>query len=618
MGKLKSLEKPRGNMKAGFLNILIQSFTHRAFWIVFTTGILAVVGLGYFLEQFENHFLATIQINQTRLIVLAAFFIAGIISAYFVVKSQPRMQPRLSGEWYAKGNRYEDVQYKMLLNTISDILFELDHTGNVNFINQQFKTLTKISLDDVIDHDFFNLFPEDQRAKNRERYQKLVEGKMRPYRVKTFIEMYDGASRQVEIAFRLVNKDENGNAHIIGTITDKQNAASAKKAIMEAEQKYKDMFDSAVNGIYQSTPDGKFISVNPALAQILGYDSVEDVIKSVHSIAAQIYVRPEERSIFKNRVDHAGRIMGHETQMYKKDGTKIWVVENARAVMGDDGHLKYYEGSLWDVTERREGEQALEGAKLAAEMSARTKTEFLANMSHELRTPLNAIIGFSEIIKDEIMGPLQIPAYKEYATDIYSSGNNLLRIISEILEVSKIEAGNRPLNEGPVRLSRAVAACLVILKTKIEDARLDVKMDIPDGCPEIIGEELVIKQILLNLVGNAIKFTPAGGHIVIRARLEDYTGRLMLEVIDSGIGMTEEELEKAPQAFWQANADDLARDTSGTGLGLTLVQSLAKMHDAVLELESVKGRGTNARIVFPQKRVLKSAAQTKIQAKPGL
>ncbi len=594
-------------MNSPFLQTLMRCFTHRAFWIVLTAGILTVVALGFFLEQFENRFLATVQINQTRLFILATFFVSALLTAYFMIKAEPRRLSNLSGQWVAQGKKYEDFQYKILLSTISDIVFELDQNGTVVFINDRFNDLTRISLDDVMGHNFFNLFPEEQREKNRERYQKLVNGQLRPYRVKTFTEMYDGSSRQIEVGFRMVNQDENGKSHVVGIITDKQNVAAAKKAVVEAEQKYKDMFDNAVSGIYQSTPDGKFINVNPALAQILGYRSVEDVTKSVHSIATQIYVRPEERAIFKNRIDHDGKVIGFETQMYRKDGSKIWVVENARAVMGDDGYLKYYEGSLWDVTERREGESALKDAKLAAEMSARTKTEFLANMSHELRTPLNAIIGFSEIIKDEIMGPLQVPAYKEYAQDIYSSGNNLLKIISEILEVSKIEAGNRPLNEGPVRMSRAIAACLVILKGKVEDSKLTVDMDLHDDLPELIGEELVIKQMLLNLVGNAIKFTQPGGQITIRARMEDYTSRMLLEVIDTGIGMTPEDLEKATQPFWQANSD-LARDTSGTGLGLTLVQSLAKMHGAVLELESVKGQGTTARVIFPKERILRPAS----------
>ena len=287
---------------------------------------------------------------------------------------------------------------------------------------------------------------------------------------------------------------------------------------------------------------------------------------------------------------------------------KIWVVENARAVAGKDGEIEYYEGSLWDITDRKKTEEELKDAKVVAEMNSRTKTEFLANMSHELRTPLNAIIGFSEILKDEIMGPMGNDSYKEYASDIYNSGNALLKIISEILEVSKIEAGNRELNEGPVKLSRAVAACLVILKGKIEDHNLNVDIDVPEELPELIGEELVIKQILLNLISNAVKFTPANGSIQVKAYLQKPNGYLTVDVIDSGIGMNEEELAKATQPFWQANSS-LARDISGTGLGLTLVRSLAGLHGAKLTLDSQPEKGTTARIVFPKERIVQYATQ---------
>ena len=351
----------------------------------------------------------------------------------------------------------------------------------------------------------------------------------------------------------------------------------------------------------------KFLSVNPALADILGYDDVNDVLNSVHSIASQIYVRPEDRAIFKNMMERDGTVKGFEAQMYRKEGTKIWVVENARAVKNSEGRILYYEGSLWDITERRKTEEELKDAKLIAEMTSRTKTEFLANMSHELRTPLNAIIGFSEIIKDEIMGELAIPAYKEYASDIYSSGNDLLRIISEILEVSKIEAGNRELNEGPVKISRAVGSCLIILKGKIENHQLTVNLELDDGLPEMVGEELVIKQMMLNLISNAVKFTPEHGEIIIKGYVSEKTGNLVIEVVDNGIGMSREEVDKAVQPFWQANSS-LARDTSGTGLGLTLVKSLAGLHDAKLELESEKGKGTIARLIFPESRILRSAA----------
>ena len=582
---------------------LLAAFRHRIFWIILILGAVTAYLFGYYLEEYRK-----VHIHETRLLILLAFFVTAVSTALLFVVTSPGRMTYLSERWISGSGNHADMQYRMLLNSISDIVFELNQDGMVTFINERFRAMTKIPLDDVINHDFFHLFPEGQRDKNRQRFDKFIKGELKPYRVKTHIEMFDGTPRMIEVAFRILNHEEGGLATVIGTMTDKQTVAAAKKAIMAAEQKYKEMFDHAVNGIYHSTPDGKFVNVNPAMARILGYENADDLVRSVHSIATQIYVRPEERAIFKNRIDHQKEIKGYETQMYRKDGSKIWVVENGRAVFDEKGYLRYYEGSIWDVTERIKGQQELEEAKLMAEMTSRTKTDFLANMSHELRTPLNSIIGFSEVLKDEIMGPLGAPDYKEYAADIHKSGNNLLRIISEILEVSKIEAGKRQLNEGPVKVSRAVGACLVILKNKVEENNLKVEMQIPEKLPELIGEELVIKQILLNLVTNAVKFTPSGGQIMIRAYMEYEGARMMLEVTDTGIGMDAEELEKCIQPFWQANSD-LARDTSGTGLGLTLVQSLVKMHEAEFEIESEKGKGTTARIIFPENRVLKSAAR---------
>lgn len=584
------------------------ALTHRVFWICALSGMLTALVLSFYLQRFENRFLIPDHIYLVFLFVFMAFLSAGMLAAFWGNWGD-RRRSQLSAEWIMRGNRLEDIQYKALLNAVSDIIFELNEKGDVVYINKNYTKLTNISVEDFVGQPFFDILPEEQRDENIKRFHRFNERKLKPYRVKAHIEMRDGSYRMVEIAFRILSEGADGKAHAIGTITDREGQKQAEVAVEEAERKYRDIFENAISGIYQTTPDGKFISVNPALAHILGYNDIHEVLNSIHSIASQVYVRPEDRTFFKNKLEREGRVIGFETQMYKKDGTKIWVVESARAVKDkSNGDILYYEGSLWDVTLRRKAEEELKDAKLTAEITSRTKTEFLANMSHELRTPLNAIIGFSEIIKDEIMGPVENLAYKEYASDIYNSGNDLLRIISEILEVSKIEAGNRELNEGPVKLSRAVASCLVILKGKIEDHQLNVALDLPTDLPELVGEELVIKQILLNLMSNAVKFTPPGGEIKIKAYVHS-NQKMMIEIIDTGIGMTAEELEKAMQPFWQANCS-LARDTSGTGLGLTLVQSLARLHGANMQLESEKGKGTTARLIFPEERILKYAPKT--------
>ncbi|MCF8496584.1 MAG: HAMP domain-containing histidine kinase, partial [Alphaproteobacteria bacterium] len=274
----------------------------------------------------------------------------------------------------------------------------------------------------------------------------------------------------------------------------------------------------------------------------------------------------------------------------------------------DGENTLYYEGSLEEITQRKETDLALREAKMHSDLANRAKSEFLANMSHELRTPLNAIIGFSEIIKNEAFGPVQPASYLEYAKDIHQSGERLLAVITEILDISKIDAGERQLNDGIVDLASVIESCLILLGPKIESSRMLVSSDL-DSTPHVIGEELAIKQILMNLLSNAIKFTPAGGHVSISSSREP-DGSLRVSVTDTGVGLDEGEIKKALSPFGQVH-NELSRKNSGTGLGLTLADALARLHGGRLELFSQKGIGTTATFVLPPGRVT-----VKISSKP--
>jgi signal transduction histidine kinase len=315
-------------------------------------------------------------------------------------------------------------------------------------------------------------------------------------------------------------------------------------------------------------------------------------------------VKQEDRQEFVNRLLFEGRISGIETEVYRKDGSRIWIMQNARVVRNEKGAVEYYEGSIYDVTERKHAEEVMRQARIQAEISSRTRMEFLANMSHELRTPLNAVIGFSEIIKDEVMGPLNVPVYKEYAQDIYDSGNYLLKIISEILEVSKIETGNRDLNISNFRIQKALKSCMTIMTTRIEQAGVELTVDLPEDLPELLAEELGFKQVMLNLIGNAIKFTPKGGKVNVNARVAD-TGEMQIDIVDTGIGMNEAEIQKAMQPFGKVDTT-FSGMKEGTGLGLTIVDSLVRLHGGTFKLISQKGVGTTARVIMPAFRVLRT------------
>ncbi|HBR68663.1 MAG TPA: PAS domain-containing sensor histidine kinase, partial [Rhodospirillaceae bacterium] len=447
-------------------------------------------------------------------------------------------------------------------------------------------------------HDLFSmLHPEDQE-KQREDFNMLVRGQKQTYRTFTRLRMIDGTFRSVEMAMAMIQRDESQKLRVVGTFTDVEERRRAERALAEAEKKYRTIVEHAAGGIYQVTPEGIYLAVNPAMARILGYNSREEMVRVNANDA--VYADREERASFRRRLEERGTVNNYEMRARRKDGTQIWVNENARVVRDENGNILYYEGSMEDVTKRKEAETALREAKHQSDIANRAKSEFLANMSHELRTPLNAIIGFSEIIKNEVLGPVGHKAYWEYARDIYDSGKGLLQIINEILDIAKIEAGNRQLNDSVVDMNEVIQSATEIMTTKAEAGGITMNNK-THQMPAIIGEALALKQVALNLLSNAVKFTPHGGYVTISSEI-DPEGNLRLSFTDTGIGLDADEIEKALSPFGQID-NALNREGSGVGLGLTLVNSMMQLHDGRLEIFSQKGVGTTATLVFPAERV---------------
>jgi signal transduction histidine kinase len=250
----------------------------------------------------------------------------------------------------------------------------------------------------------------------------------------------------------------------------------------------------------------------------------------------------------------------------------------------------------------RDRARAAVAAKEQADLANRQKSEFLANMSHELRTPLNAVIGFAEVMKLESFGPLGADQYRDYVTDIRDSGQHLLNVINDILDMAKIEAGEMNLQEEVFELEPVVHSCLRLMSERARNSGLELSCDRPDAEMRLNADTRLIKQVLINLMSNAVKFTPENGSVRVAIEIEE-DGGMAISVIDSGIGIAAEEIENVMAPFKQVDSK-LARKYEGTGLGLSLVASMMELHGGAFELTSEPEMGTTATIRFPAERVV--------------
>jgi signal transduction histidine kinase len=293
-------------------------------------------------------------------------------------------------------------------------------------------------------------------------------------------------------------------------------------------------------------------------------------------------------------------VMHFVSEIHHRSGRRIWISENARAVRDWSGELLCYEGTVEDVTEKFEQERALRAALRQAEIANKMKAAFLAAMSHELKTPLNAVLGFSEIIRDELLGPVGHASYRDYAGDIHRSGARLLSVINDVLDVSKLEGGLVTIDARPESILDVAESALALARTVTQDQR-GIEIDVPADMPPLLVDPRRLAQALGNLLSNALKFTPVSGTVRFAARPQP-NGGLHLVVEDTGIGMAEETVAAALEPFRQLDGR-LSRRFEGTGLGLSIAKALAELHGGTLTVRSSLGKGTTVIIALPAGRV---------------
>jgi len=375
-----------------------------------------------------------------------------------------------------------------------------------------------------------------------------------------------------------------------------------ERRMTAAERTHRAFFDHAIEGIFRTTAEGRYLDANPALARIYGYENPAALIAGLTNIAGQLYLDPKRRGEFQAIMQDRDEVTDFVSQIRRRDGSAIWISENARAVRDWAGQLVFYEGTVEDVTARIESDEALRRALAEAEEASHAKTAFLAAMSHELKTPLNSVLGFSEMLKGEMLGPIGQPAYRDYAQNIHDSGKRLLAVINNILDVTRLQGGAVTLDLRAVDL-RDLAEDAVALARG--ESTHEVTFELAPGLPQIEADAGRLKQALANLLSNAFKFTPEGGAISLSV-CAAANGGISIAVADEGIGMETDQIEAALEPFRQLDRE-LSRRFEGTGLGLSIAKSLVELHGGTLSVESAVGEGTTVTIALPEARVLRKS-----------
>ncbi len=371
--------------------------------------------------------------------------------------------------------------------------------------------------------------------------------------------------------------------------------AYAARRNFEAEYRYRDIVENCAWGIFQTTADGRYLRANPALARIYGYDSPGSLLTALTDIRAQLYVDPRRRDAFRRVMRERRVVTNFESEVYRRDGSVIWIAETCREVRSSTGKLLYYEGTVEDITERKRAEIELRMAKEAAETANHAKSEFLAVMSHELRTPLNAIIGFADILHRQMLGPGAAARYVEYAGDIHSSGQRLLGIINDILDLARTDGASAQGEAEIVDLSVVADEAVRAMTQTAETAGVAIAVRAATVC--VRGDAGMLHRALLNLASNAVKFTPAGGRAEITV-VEEPEGNARIEVRDTGIGIAADAIGRVTEPFYQADSG-LNRRHEGAGLGLAIADRIVRLHGGTLSLASKPGQGTVATVQLP-------------------
>ncbi|WP_051822449.1 PAS domain S-box protein [Desulfonatronum thiodismutans] len=396
--------------------------------------------------------------------------------------------------------------------------------------------------------------------------------------------------------------DEDGNVSgILVTVEDITERKQAEEALRKSERRYRELFDGAPVGIFQSTPEGRYLTVNPEYARIAGYASPEEMVAQVTNIADQLYARPEERKLFMEVLREQGGTGCFVAEFRRRDGSTYWATMTTRCEQDEHGRVSYT-GFLADITHQKLAEQSIITAKEAAEAANRTKSEFLANMSHELRTPFNGILGMLQLLQTTNLDEEQ----RQFVSLAVKASERFTRLLTDLLEISQYESGMRRAVAEQFRVPGLCETVLDLFTVITLEKGIAVECSIDEAIPsELVGDVGRVRQILFNLIGNALKFTQKGSVKLGLTQLppiRDGDPRILFSVTDTGVGIPDDKLKDLFAPFVQVDGS-YTREYQGAGLGLAVVKRLVDQMGGNISVESFPDEGTSVHVVLPFKHV---------------
>ncbi len=360
------------------------------------------------------------------------------------------------------------------------------------------------------------------------------------------------------------------------------------------------IFDASEVGILVFDRNRRIVKTNDSFERIFGWSRKDSLGKDFVDFLTDD-AHKEALENFENYIKSGQRHSG-EVKIHCKDGSIANTIYTT-VTMELSHNRNFQVTTLVDITQRKQMEYSLKFAKEQADAANHAKSLFLANMSHELRTPLNAIIGFSEMIMNETFGPVGNDKYIEYLNDVHLSAKHLLEIINEVLDMSKIEAGRVELAEQDIDVKKLIETVMRMVISRVSDSNIQIHFNHPDEVSKLRADPRLVRQILINILTNAVKYTSKGGEIFIRLRTNT-DDELVIEIEDRGIGIPSDKISDVMEPFGQIHEPTKSSVYQGTGLGLPLAKAMVELHDGKFKLHSVEGEGTKVTICFPDYRVI--------------